>query len=133
MSKNLLIVAGVFLAVVIAGAFLVMGPKVVKAPTPTPSTPAGPVTEVSVSAREFAYTPSTVTVKRGETVRIDFTNNGTTAHNLTIEGLGVSTKTIGPGETDSITFTPASAGTFKYFCSVDSHRSLGLEGTLVVQ
>lgn len=128
-----MIAAGVFLAVIIAIFFFVRNPKVVKAPTSPPSASSGPVTEISISAKEFAYTPSTVTVKKGEAIKINFTNDGTTAHNLSIEGLNVSTKTIGPGESDSITFTPASPGTFKYFCSVDSHRSLGLEGTLVVQ
>jgi cytochrome c oxidase subunit 2 len=133
MSRNLLIGLGVFLAVIIAGFFLVRSPKVANAPTTSTSTPTGPVTEISISAKEFAYTPATVTVKKGEVVKINFTNDGTTAHNFTIGEFNVATKTIGPGESDSITFTPNLAGTFKYFCSVDSHRSLGLEGTLVVQ
>lgn len=140
MNKNLLIGVGVLIALVAVVFYFVRSPKLNYGPAQNTATqpvgsgtPSGPVKEVAVSAKEFAYTPATITVNKGETVKITFTNDGTTSHNLSIEGLNVSTNTIGPGQSDSITFTPTSAGSFKYFCSVDSHRSMGLEGTLVVQ
>lgn len=138
MSKSLLIGLGVFLAVIVIGFYFVNNAKVKPGPSQnsgiTASTvPSGPVKTISVSAKEFAYTPSTITVNKGDTVTINFTNNGTTAHNLTITELGVATKSIGPGESDSVTFTPSASGSYKFFCSIDSHRSLGLEGTLEVK
>lgn len=129
MNKGLLIGLGIFLAVVVAGIFITMNPKAVK----TPAKISGPVTEFNVSAKEFAYTPSTITVNKGETVKINFTNDGTTAHNFTISEFNVATKTIGPGESDSVTFTPTASGSYFFFCSVDSHRSLGLQGTLIIK
>lgn len=140
MNKNLLIGLGVLLAVVVVGFYFVKSPKLNYGPTqntasqPTTATaPSGPVREIKVSAKEYAYTPSTITVKKGEAVKIILTNNGTTAHNLAIDKLNLSTKTIGSGESDSITFTAGTVGTFTFFCSVDSHESLGLKGTLVIE
>lgn len=136
MNKNLLIGAGVLLAVVIAGFYFIKGPKVSYAPTANTTTATlapGPVTEINVSAKEYAYTPSTITVKSGENVKINFTNNGTTAHNLTIQGLNLATNSIGPGETDSISFVAPAAGSYNFYCSIDGHKDLGLSGTLIVQ
>ncbi len=143
MSKNLLIVFGVLIAVVIAGAIFIRSPK----PSPTPSTsesqatPAteavneagAEVNEIKVSVKEFSYTPSVITVNKGEKVRIVLTNEGATDHNLSIERLGISTKKIGPGGSDSIEFTPQVAGSFIFVCTVDSHKDLGLTGTLEVK
>jgi plastocyanin len=138
MNKNLLAGLGVFLAIIIAGFYFVNNTKVKPNPSQksgiTASTvPSGPVKTFSVSAKEFAYTPSTITVNKGDVVRINFTNDGTTTHNFAITELGVSTKAVGPGGSDSISFTPEEAGTYTFFCSIDGHKSLGLEGTLTVQ
>lgn len=131
MSKNLLVGLGFFLAIVIIGFFLVGGARQ-KNTSPTPVS-TGPVVSFNVSAKEYAYTPSTITVNKGDNVKIVFTNNGTTAHNFTISEFNVASKSINPGETDTVTFVADKSGTFKYFCSIDSHRSLGLEGTLTVK
>lgn len=143
MNKNLLIGFGVIIAVAAIGFYFIKGTKLNYGPTYTaPSAgtqpaasavPSGPVKEIKVSAKEFAYTPSTITVKKGENVKLTLINDGTTAHNLTIGDLTLATKTVGPGESDSITFTADTAGTFTFFCSVDSHESLGLKGTLIVK
>ena len=138
MSKNLLIGLGVFLAVVVVGFFLVRSPKpsVQNAQNSTPATSsstASPVKEINISAKEFAYTPSSVSVNVGETVKINLTNDGTTTHNLTIAELGVKTKDVNPGESDSVTFTPKTTGAYTFFCSIDSHKDLGLQGTLEVR
>ncbi len=90
-------------------------------------------TEIKVSGSEFAFTPSTLVVKKGSKVKITFQNTGKFPHNLTVDKLGVSTKTIQPGQSDSFEFTADTAGTFAIFCSVDSHRQKGMEGTLTVQ
>lgn len=130
MNKNLLVGLGVFLAVVIAGFVLIQKPKT-NMPVASVS-PNSPVKEFNVSAKEFSYTPSSITVSKGDTVKINFTNNGTTAHNFTISDLGIASKTINPGETDTVTFAASQTGNFTYFCSIDSHESLGLKGTLTI-
>src|ERR1035437_5777973 len=42
------------------------------------------VQKVTVSGNEFAFTPSTFTLKKGEPVEITFKNTGAFPHNLTI-------------------------------------------------
>lgn len=127
------------LAVVIAGIFLIKSPNIEnKKPssqvtTSTQKSSDSSIKEIAVSAKEFAYSPSTINLKKNERVRIKFTNDGGMTHNLVIEGMDVSTKNIGSGESDSVEFTPLQAGTFTFFCSIDSHRGLGLEGKMIVQ
>lgn len=136
MNKNILIGLGVLLAVVVVGFFLIGKPKTsqpAQTATSTSQTPTGPVKTFNVSAKEFAYTPSTITVNKGDTVSVNFTNAGTTTHNFTISEFNVASKNIGPGESDTVTFTADKSGTFNYFCSIDGHRSLGLTGTLEVK
>ncbi len=139
----MLVGLGVFVAVVVVGAIFVRAPK----PNPIPSASStqsnsspspsgeteGQINEIKVSVKEFAYSPSKITVKKGERVRIILTNDGAISHDLSIRGIGVSTKTIVPGESDSIEFTPGAAGSFVFVCTVDSHEDLGLTGTLEVK
>ncbi len=137
MNKNLLIGIGVLLAVIVAGFFLLKSPKVTYPTSNNDSgastAPESSVKEINISAKEFSYTPSTITVNKGDSVKINFTNNGTSVHNLAITNFNVATNSIAPGESDSITFTADKSGSFSYFCSISGHRSLGMEGTLTVQ
>ena len=87
----------------------------------------------TVTGTEFAFTPSTLTVKKGEPVTITFKNQGKYPHNLTITDLNVATKTIQPGQSDTITFTPPKAGSFTFMCTVPGHADRGMKGTLTVQ
>lgn len=67
-------------------------------------------------------------------VTIDFTNDSSLPHNVTLEGPGVEdegTDTI-TGSSTSVTLDLKS-GTYTFFCSVDAHRAAGMEGTLVVK
>ena len=79
----------------------------------------------------FKFSPSTMTVKKGDKVKITYTNGGGT-HDFQIEGYNVQTKTIQGGQSDSVEFTADKAGTFEYFCSVGNHRAVGMKGTLTV-
>lgn len=111
------------------------------APTPTVSESASPseastsanMQQVMVEGNEFKFTPSTISVKMNQPVEITFKNTGKFPHNLTIKGLNIATKTVQPGQEDSVTFTPAKAGSFEYMCTVDSHAEKGMTGTLTVQ
>lgn len=66
-------------------------------------------------------------------VTIDFTNDSSTPHNVTIEDNGVdaATKTFSGGE-DSLT-ADLPAGTYTFFCSVPGHEEAGMKGTLTVK
>ncbi len=91
------------------------------------------VKEVTVVGTEFSFSPSSITAKAGQKVKITFQNQGGAPHNLVITGLGISTKTIFGGKTDTIEFTAPSSGTFTFFCSVPGHRAAGMEGSLKVE
>lgn len=83
---------------------------------------------------QFVITPNVITVSAGENVTLNVTNDGTMTHNLMIPGLNVGTPAaMSPGQNAVVKFTaPMTAGNFTYYCSVDSHRELGMVGTLVV-
>lgn len=144
-SKTFYITLGLIGAVLIIGLhFLFLTNKNAPLPkTPEPSqapistnsgsTSQTQVKEVEVSATEFSYSPSSLTFNKGDTVRLTFKNDGTVSHNLTIRGLNIETKTISPGQSDTIEFTLDKTGSYTFFCSVDSHEELGLKGDLEVR
>jgi plastocyanin len=61
-------------------------------------------------------------------------NDGPSAHNLTIDGPGVedaATPTFSSGETEDLTVTLQS-GSYELFCSVPGHKQAGMETKLTV-
>lgn len=148
MSRNTLVVLVIVIVALLVGIWWVQSQKrpTVLSPTPSASpfseapkesSPAsamtGEVREIKVSASEFAFSPPTLSIKAGEKVRITFQNNGKLPHNLTVDKLGLATKTIGPGQTDTQEVTAGQSGTFVMYCSVDAHRQKGLEGSIKVE
>ena len=100
-----------------------------QATTTTPSV----VKTFTVTGTNFAFSPNKLTVNLGDTVKIIFKNSGSYSHNLGIDQFNLATKTISPGETDTIQFVADKAGTFEYSCSVDHHKEMGMVGSLVVK
>jgi plastocyanin len=142
---NKTIWAIILILVVIVGGYLLLRSGY-RAPTPTPTTmsPTAPkeevtpnletsVKEITVVGTEFSFNPSSITLSAGERVKIIFKNQGKAPHNLVIQGLGIGTRTIFGGQTDTIEFTASSSGTYTFYCSVPGHRSAGMEGKLEVK
>lgn len=98
--------------------------------SPPPTTE---VRELTVIGDEYRFQPSSIALKSGERVKLTFKNNGRTPHNLIIEELGIGTKTIADGQTETIEFTAPATGTYAFFCSVPGHRASGMEGSLTVE
>ena len=150
MPKNTLAAVIVILLLVVAGWYF-MRPKAsnitntysTQTETPqattstTPSASEGAAMmeakEVKVSATDYAFSPSTLSVKKGQKVKIILQNDGKFPHNLLIDELSVATKIINAGQTDTVEFTASKTGSFSMYCSVDSHRQKGMEGTVSVQ
>ena len=143
MKKGIFIISGVFLAFVV-GALLFMqkpqtGSKNETSPTPSPTASSegvsaeGEVREIQVVGNEYSFTPSSISVEKREKIALTFRNAGRLPHNLTIKELGVSTKTIGQGASDSVEFIAEEAGIFTFYCSIGNHQSLGMEGSLEVK
>jgi len=92
----------------------------------------GAVKEFTVSGSPFKFDPATLTVSKGDTVKITFKNlNGT--HDFVIDELNVKIKTLQTGGQEVVEFTASEAGSFEYYCSVGNHRQMGMKGTLVVK
>ena len=91
-----------------------------------------PAKEFTVTGSNFAFAPATLSVKKGDTVKITFVNSGGT-HDLKIDEFNAATAKIGAGKQATITFIADKAGSFEYYCSVGSHRAMGMKGTLTVQ
>ena len=90
-------------------------------------------TEITVECGEFKFTPSEITVKKGEKVTLAFKNAGSVPHDYVIADLGVTTRRINPGEEDTVEFTPEEAGEFKFICDIGNHEEQGMTGTLIVE
>jgi plastocyanin len=85
----------------------------------------------NVTGQNFSFAPSTMTVNKGDRVKINFTNQAGT-HDLVVEGYNVRTKVLQGGQSETIEFTANQSGTFEYYCSVGTHRQMGMKGTLKV-
>lgn len=93
----------------------------------------GQTKDVSLTAKEFAFSPKTITVSKGDMVKVTLTNNGTYPHNFTLTDFQVSGTNVAPGQTGVFTFTAEKTGSFTFFCSVPGHKDRGMTGTLIVQ
>lgn len=65
-----------------------------------------------VSIKNFAFSPATITVKKGTTVT--WTNEDSVSHTVTGDNGGPSSELIGQGDTYTYTFNEV--GTFGYHC-----------------
>ncbi len=102
-------------------------------PSPTPTGAVqGSVKVIAVSGNSFSYDPKEITVKKGDTVRIVFTNTEG-FHDWVIDEFNARTPKIPAGQVSTIEFVANKTGSFQYYCSVGSHRAQGMWGTLVVQ
>jgi uncharacterized cupredoxin-like copper-binding protein len=104
---------------------------------------------VSVSLREFSFTPETFSVPAGSTVTLTLRNLGALEHNFHLMELGYvveeswseedeagtlySHANVPGGAVLTATFiAPEVAGEYQILCSVPSHFELGMQGTLTV-
>jgi len=81
---------------------------------------------IEINASKFKYSVDTITVKKGEHVKIVI-NNVDTKHGMVIPDLGVS-------GIDSVEFTADEAGTYEFNCPTpcgSGHRNM--KGTLIVE
>jgi plastocyanin len=79
----------------------------------------------AVTIEDFAFTPETITVKKGTTVT--WTNNDSMEHTVTGNDGGPDSELFGQGEEYSYTFDEV--GTFTYFCKPHPNMT----GTVIVE
>jgi len=95
-------------------------------------TPSATVKEFTVTGSNFSFDPKTITVKKGDTVKVTFKNQDG-FHDFVIDEFNVATKQIQGGQEEVVEFVADQAGSFEYYCSVGQHRANGMFGTLVVE
>jgi uncharacterized cupredoxin-like copper-binding protein len=97
------------------------------------STGAGGQT-VNVSETDFKLDPADPTVKAG-TVSFEVTNNGQVTHNLEVEGPNGEEELpsdLAPGDSGTLTVDLTKPGTYEFYCPVDNHKQMGMEGEITV-
>jgi plastocyanin len=92
--------------------------------------------KLSVSAKEYSFTPKTIVARAGGPHPLELTNDGAQAHDIQIRNKdGQSfggTPVFGPNQSQS-TILRLSPGEYEFFCSVGDHEQLGMKGTLTVK
>jgi plastocyanin len=91
-------------------------------------------TVTTVHLTEYRITPATLSLDAG-IYTFTGVNDGTISHALELTGNGIDGHTpdlaYAPGHSEGFTVT-LKPGTYQFFCPIDGHRGLGMQGTLVV-
>lgn len=80
--------------------------------TPASTTPTGSGQTTTITEQDFAFTPSSATVKVGDTVT--FVNKDSAPHRVNIDGQDLGQQADGK----SVTWTATKAGTFPFSCTI---------------
>ena len=142
MTKTIVIVA-VIVIVAIAGYFVFRSdgtPEVTNTPTasatplpsktPTPSQSA--IKVFTVVGSNFSFSVPQIKVKKGDTVKIIFQSTGG-VHDFVLDDFNVKTPNLQSGQSAEVTFVANKTGSFEYYCSIGTHRAMGMKGDLIVQ
>jgi len=90
-----------------------------------PGAHAGSEKVIKITAKRFEYNPSTITLKKGEPVTLEFASLDR-PHGFNSPGLGIRTDIL-PGKASTIHLTPDKAGTFPFHCDLfcgDGHENM---------
>lgn len=98
------------------------------APTPVPEE----IKTFNVSADNFSFSLSEIRVKKGDKVKIIFKNDEG-FHDWVVDEFAARTPKLKAGESAEAEFVADKPGAFEYYCSVGSHRAMGMKGNLVVE
>jgi plastocyanin len=148
-STTKIIIVVIALIILAGGAFFFLSRREVSAPTTTQqtqtqstetaqSTPTseplaqGETKRFSIEASNFKFSLPEIRVKKGDTVKINFSvREG--FHDFVIDEFNVRSKQHPAGESETIDFVVDKTGSFEYYCSVGNHRQMGMVGKLIVE
>ena len=94
----------------------------------------GSGTPIDVTLKDYSIDVASTGSLAPGTYTFHVTNNGPSSHNLTVNGPGVSDKatpTFAAGGSMDLTVT-LKTGSYDLFCSVPSHKQLGMDTHLTV-
>jgi cytochrome c oxidase subunit II len=87
--------------------------------------------EIHITAKNFAFTPDTITLKKGEPVVLVLSSQDR-KHGFSLRGFGIRTD-VNPGGSARVRFTPNKTGKFTFSCDIfcgEGHEEM--TGTVVV-
>ena len=85
----------------------------------------------TLEAGSFYYKPNVINVKKGDKVKA-IMNSVDMMHDFVIDELNIKSAIAKSGSSAEVEFTADKVGSFEFYCSVGSHRKMGMVGTLVV-
>jgi uncharacterized cupredoxin-like copper-binding protein len=115
-----------------------------------------PTKVLTLVATDIAFDIPVIETKPGQLVRLTLNNDGLLEHDFSIVELPLTGEVTGgdahghghdmsdmeeepdvhvaamPGESNTISFTPAKPGKYEFYCTVAGHREAGMYGTLNV-
>lgn len=122
------------IVLVVGGAAISLVINRLGGPTATDST------ALQVRGTMNGFQPAELTVKAGQTVKVEFTSTDTAAHTdgggwhqFAIDELGIDWK-VGPTSSEVFEFTAPTAGTYSWYCDICCGGRLNpsMQGTLTV-
>jgi cytochrome c oxidase subunit 2 len=129
-NRVLAAVCFVVLSLVFAGVYPIAGQAATDDTSPASSS--AETREIQVTAKKYEFTPDTISVKRGEHVKLIVTALDHT-HGFKLDAFGINQK-LAKGEPTTIEFTADKPGTFKFECSHFCGMGHGrMKGKLVVE
>jgi plastocyanin len=93
---------------------------------------AGPLKEFTVTASNYKFSLTEMRVNKGDRVRVTLVNEEGN-HDWRLDEFSATTPVLRTGGQSTVEFIADKAGTFEYYCSVDSHRAMGMKGSFIVQ
>lgn len=110
-----------------------VSPTATSGTTSSPKPTATPQVKVfNILGSNFQFSTTEIKVKKGDRVRINF-DVSAGFHDWVVDEFNARTKQLSGGESDSIEFVANKTGTFEFYCSVGSHRQMGMKGNLIVE
>ena len=97
-----------------------------KAPTSTTSSPTPPGPN-EVDMVDYAFKPTVITGKPGQTVTVTLKNQGQAEHNFKIDGQSANAD-VQPGKTASVKVKIPMSGTVQFYC--EYHKARGMVGVV---
>jgi plastocyanin len=88
-------------------------------------------TAISLEAKDFQFSQTTLALPANSTVNLTVKNTGTVHHNFSIKELGVNKDIENPGASETVTFTTKGDATYTFYCEYHGD-SKGMKGTATI-
>jgi len=87
---------------------------------------------VDITAGDLYFQPNTLTVTKGTKVTLSIKNAGAIEHTFTLPPFHINV-VLQPGQSQTVSFTPTTSGTYYWYCAVPGHAQAGMVGKITVQ